>query len=142
MAAKVVRPRVYFELARIRFAATAAQLTNVKELLSPAQVNTIFEPLRIGITQLPPIEANYRLAAEVWNHSAITLTTDEVAWFEQGLRLFPRDVTLLYEGAVIALLRGRKVEAEMRVTRALRLVTDGSMRERLQKLQMTLSAPH
>jgi hypothetical protein len=107
-------------------------------MLSVAQANAVFEPLRVGITQMPPIQSNYRLVADLWNHSSLSLTPDEMTWFEQGLRLFPRDVTLLYEGAMVALYRGDKAEARSRVARGLHLVNDDSMRERLEKLQATL----
>jgi hypothetical protein len=108
-AANVVGPRVYFELARIRY----AQLRPGDDSrLSAAEVNRIIEPLEVGRMQAPPLREAYDLALKVFANSDGALAADQLAFLESGLHFFPGDMDLLYRVADVDAEHGHPAQAE------------------------------
>jgi hypothetical protein len=116
--AGVVRPRVYFELARLRYAAAVAHPEGQGGLLSIAQTNFVLEPLASGRTHRPPLDVNYRLAAEVWARNGAVLSDAHFAFLDEGLRFFPGDVTLMVYAAALRAKCGFAAEALALLDRA------------------------
>jgi hypothetical protein len=106
--ANVAGPRVYFDLARIRY----DQLRpGDGERFSDAEVDRIISPLEAGRFQAPPLREYYDLAAKVLANSDGPLTAGRLAFMSGGLRLFPRDLELLYLTASVEATHGHPAEA-------------------------------
>lgn len=86
--ARVVRPRVYFELARIRYDEAMAGVA--ADGLTAEQVAHVLEPLTVIRQMAPPLPQAYVLMAEVWTRSAEPPGVDDLAWLNEGVRQFPR----------------------------------------------------
>ncbi len=106
--ANVVGPRVYFELARIRY----------NELrpgdgshFNADDVERIMGPLEAGRTQSPPLRETYDLAEKVLSNCEAPLTGEQLALINAGLRFFPHDMELLYNAASLEATHGRSSEA-------------------------------
>lgn len=138
--AGVVRPRVYFELARLRYIQALANPNGANGLLGAAQVNAILEPLRTAHEQLPPLAQSYALAAEVWSRSEVRLSRQHFALLDEGLKLFPRQLTLLYQVAVLKFRQGANAEAAALIDRGLELSPTPASRAGFEKLQIALGS--
>ncbi|HTI52326.1 MAG TPA: hypothetical protein VL475_15290, partial [Planctomycetaceae bacterium] len=118
--AKVVRPRAYLELARLRSTEALSHPAGADGRLSAAQANAVLEPLRLARTQQPPLAQTYALAAEVWRSSEVALSAQQYELLDEGLRLFPNQIALVYQIAALKLQHGAKAEAMVLVERGLR----------------------
>ena len=105
-AAGVIRPRVYFELARIRYADALAKPEGEERLLNVAQLNTVMEPFKVGFAQEPALLESYRLMAEAWCRSAVILRPEQIALCDRAVRLFPTDLDLIYSVALLKTTHG------------------------------------
>jgi hypothetical protein len=108
--AGVVRPRAYFELARIRFAALRAAGPETKPF-SFTQLAPIFQPLQRAITQAPPLHEAFTLLGEAWARCEIAPSPVEFAELELGARLFARQPTVGYPVALALARHGKSAEA-------------------------------
>jgi hypothetical protein len=118
-AARVVRPRVYFELARLRYAAARAQLPGERQLLNSVEVNTVLAPFKIGALQEPPLLESARLVAEAWSHSTAPLGPEQLAACDRFLKFYPNDPGLIFNVTLIKALHGRPAEAAALAQRGL-----------------------
>lgn len=142
--AHVVGPRVYFELARIRY-------HNVRNSdgspLSAAEIDEVIEPLAVGSRQLPVLRESFDLAAKVLSNSPNTLAPEQLDFLEVGLKNFPRDTDLLYLVAKGQAARGAPAEAARSATRGLKLAASPDDRARFlsiladQKLSPATKSP-
>ncbi|MBI5382456.1 MAG: hypothetical protein HZA31_11200 [Opitutae bacterium] len=137
--AKVVRPRIYCELARLRLAEALAQPAGKQGALSLAQANRVLEPLARARTQSPPLAQAYELTAEVWSRSDVALGPQHLALMDEGLHLFPAQISLLYRVAVLKMAQGRGAEATALVERGLALNPGAGWKTRFDKLQALLA---
>jgi hypothetical protein len=136
-AAKVVRPSVYFELARLRLAEERAKLTTPDGKLDGEQTRRVLEPLEVALTQHPALNEVYQLLTEVWARSAIAPTRENLAALAEGVRLFPRDPVLAYKVGMLHAHEGAAQEAADIATQGLRFAANSDIRARLLKLQET-----
>lgn len=128
--ARIVRPRVYIELARLRFAAARAALPPDARL-SPADANRVLAPLALGRAQYPVLVETYLLPAEVWIHSRAALNSQNARLIEEGLGLFPDHPLLLLNVAVLKVARGAVDEALRLIEHGLALAPPEAVRTRL-----------
>lgn len=133
--AKVVRPRVYVELARLRYTEAKAGLADENQRLSAVQANRVLEPLATAWTQAPPLAEAYTLAAEVWVNSLGVLDRPQFGLLEEGCRLFPRHLPLPYYTALLKGLHGDRDGAETMITRGLETFSTVSARTRFEQLR-------
>jgi hypothetical protein len=138
-AARVVRPRVYFELARIRYAAALAKPQGDGNMLNSAQLNVALEPFKIGFEQNPPLLESYRLMAEAWSHGSVILRADQLAVCDRAVKLFPTDPSLLYNIALIKTLHGRPTEAVALAQRGADVSDDPAAKAQFKKLVTRLA---
>jgi hypothetical protein len=136
----VVRPRVYFELARLRYIEALAKPGGTDGRLAPAQVNTVLEALRGAHGQQPPLAQTYVLAAEAWARGGIRLSAEHWALLEEGMKLFPGHAGLIYHLAALKLIHGAPDEASVLIERGLQLSTSPAGRSDFEKLRATLAA--
>ncbi len=85
----VVRPRVYLEIARARYAATVGDGSSGRKL-TEEQSHWINGPLQLAARQAPPLRDVYLLMAEVASHSAQPPSAEQLATLNAGVRLFPQ----------------------------------------------------
>jgi hypothetical protein len=136
---QLVRPRAFYELARMRYLAALSQPAEANGLLSVAQVNGVLEPLKSGYRQAPPLLENYRLAAQAWGHSVAPLGPGQLALLDDGLRFFPDELGLLYDVAALKMLRGLRSDALSLANRGASLTTDAKEKARFTKLVERMS---
>ena len=85
----VVRPRAYYELARLRYDAVRGRATDDGGKLTPAEASSILAPLLAGSRQAPPLAAAYELMAHVSFRSTEPPTAEVRSALAEGERLFP-----------------------------------------------------
>jgi hypothetical protein len=99
--ARVVRPRAYYELARILYARERARPAGAKGRLSAAQTTAIVEPLLAAQHQSPPLPAACALFSELWFHSDLTPLPSDLVQLNAGAGYFPRNFSLVYQAALL-----------------------------------------
>ncbi|MCW5549960.1 MAG: STN domain-containing protein [Opitutaceae bacterium] len=127
------RPRVYWELARIR--AQELRTRAAETLADPAAVAAVVDLLEQARARSPAQPAVYELLAEVWQWHAITLSRSQLAVLQDGLRYFPRRLSLIAPVARLHARHGYQVEAQAILVRALQMATDRASREQLLSLR-------
>jgi hypothetical protein len=139
--ARVVRPRVYLELARLRYAEAKENPAAGEKRLSAMQANHVLEPLTTAWTQAPPLVDTYLLAAEVWVNSAAVLQRSHFALLDEGHRLFPTHIGLSYLTAVLKYMHGDAAGGEALIAQALQAVTTASVRTKFEQLRELFRRP-
>ena len=138
VAGKVVRPRAYYELARIYYQAVLAK--SPKGRLTVGEAGQVLGPVGAALRQLPAIAEAYELIAEVWLRSDGRLAPAHLAVLDEGIRKFPTRTRLIYSAAILNSLHGRPAEAQVLTDRGLELATRPDERERFLKLKSALAA--
>jgi prophage DNA circulation protein len=110
VAAGVVRPRAYHELARLRFAELRRGVPETK-VYSFTELSPVIEPLRRALTQAPPLAEVFVLLAEAWAHCDLAPNTAEFAELERGARLFAARPTVTLPIANALARHGKHAEA-------------------------------
>lgn len=96
----VVRPRAYYELARLRYDHVFGRSTRNDGKYSAEQVASVVEPLLSGMKQSPPLEAAYELLAHISAQSVVAPTEEVLVALAEGERLFPKKHGRLLELAI------------------------------------------
>ncbi|MFO1449887.1 MAG: hypothetical protein U1F61_17140 [Opitutaceae bacterium] len=105
--ARVVRPRVYFELGFTRFAAITSQKPNPAEArLTPEEVEQVLNPLWTAHRQWPPLAMVYTLMAEVWMKSDVRLGHEELQVLADAVGHFPYVSQLVLRAAHLHAVNG------------------------------------
>ncbi len=139
--AMAVRATAYLELARLRLAEAVAQPGATGGKLSGEQTAAALGPLFTARGEPPPLPEVYETIAEVWDRSATMPTADHLAVLDEGVRLFPRNATLVYRDAELNAKTGLTAKAVALVDHGLRIAPDAATRERFEALKATLPAP-
>ena len=137
---KTLRPRAWFELARLRFAALGAQHAGTGPRLTSDQANEVFTPLSEAREQDPPLAEVYALIAEVWAVCAQAPTRAQLAVLEEGVRTFPHRTELVYRTAELNVRHGFTDTARWLITLGLTLAPDAATRTRFEGLQARVNA--
>ncbi|QYM79630.1 STN domain-containing protein [Horticoccus luteus] len=135
--AGVVRPRVYFELARIVYAEARAHAAGGE--LARAEQEQVLRWLAAGRRQAPALPQVYDLYAALWLQARTRLERGDLAVLDEGLALFPRRVRLIYGAAMLNALSGEAARAVALTQQGLALAPEATMREHLEKLQAVLT---
>ncbi|HVS53296.1 MAG TPA: hypothetical protein VHD62_13145 [Opitutaceae bacterium] len=132
-----LRPRAWFELARLRFAALSDSATG-NEKLSATQVASVLQPLFKARALHPPLPEVYELIADVWTRSAAAPTRLHLAVLDEGVRLFPHRDQLVLHAAELNAQHGFPDAASVLVDVGLRFARDAAVREKLAALRQRL----
>ncbi len=139
--ASALRPRAWYELARLRLAAlSAAAPAPPNSGLTVAQADTVLTPLAAARGLEPPLPEVYELIADVWAASAQPPTRAQLAVLEEGVRFFPRRSDLVHRTAELNLRHGFTDTARWLITLGLTLSPDAATRARFETLQARLPA--
>lgn len=128
--AKVERPRAYLELARLRFKDAEAAPAGGEGKFSQQQVSEVLTPLFVARQQRPPMADVYTLIAETWSRSVVAPEAKHLEPVFEGVKLFPRDATLLMQVALLAAKRGFTAEAVAVAKLGSRSMADAAERDR------------
>jgi hypothetical protein len=132
------RPRVFYELARIKYQSLVAANSAAK--FSSRQTSGLLELLFSARMQSPPLPQVYELIAGVWLQSTLSPTRDNLAVLDEGLRLYPENLRLIYFTAVLNASHGFSDQAVALINLGLKLAPEGPDRTRLLKLQSAMAA--
>jgi hypothetical protein len=131
--AGVVGPRVYFELAQIRYH-ERRNFDNTP--LSTADANYIIEPLEAGRSQSPPLLESYELAAKVMEEASGADIRPHLKYLDSALQYFPRDLDLVYRMASLNASNGFTADASALAEAGVQLSTTPPDRTRFSKLKV------
>lgn len=137
-AGKVVRPRAYVVLARLRLHEAQAHPEGAGGKNSARQTAGVLEPLFVAHGQPPALPELYELIAEAWSQSEVTPSAAQLAVLHEGVRLYPRNFSLILGTAALNAMTGRVAEAEALIRLGLRVTTDPGQRAKLETLQAGL----
>lgn len=138
---EVVRPRAWYELARLRMRERVAAPA-VDGKLSATQAAEVLTPLFTARKQAPPIPEVYELIADVWSVCVITPTAGHLAVLAEGVGLFPRRTSLVLRAASLYAAHGPATEAAAFIALGQRIAENDEDRARFAELQSRLpSAP-
>ncbi|MDI1319750.1 MAG: hypothetical protein PSW75_06085 [bacterium] len=140
-AVKVVRPRAYVELARLRLADVRAKPEGANGKLSSKQTASVLEPLFTARSQPPALPEVYELIAETWAASASSPGPAQLAVLDEGVRLYPRNAGLVYADATLQVKAGQFAAAEPLIRLGLRVTTDADLRAKYELLKAGRPAP-
>jgi hypothetical protein len=136
--ASVNRPRVYLELARLRFAEAAQTPAAEGDRLSAAQTETVLAPLRKGRAVPPPLAALYELAADALLASSQGPDKEDLKMLVEGVNTFPRRTSLIYKSALLCANHGYPNEARQLADLGLQSATSSEQGARFQALKQQL----
>lgn len=131
---KVLRPRVYHELARLRLLELTTGQPATRRY-SEAEMSPVIALLRTGIRQAPPLPESYALLAEAWLRCSSPPPAEDFAALAQGADLFSWHPLLSHRVALLQISRGRPAEAARLLAQAMERTTDPAIRDRLVGLQ-------
>ena len=133
---RVVRPRVYFELAQLRYKALPAA-SDTK--LTDEQAAGVLGPLLATRRDDPPLPGIYALLAEVWKRSATPPTPENLKILNEGARLFPGMSAYVLCAIYLNVANGQVTPAAALADLGLRHARDPAMRERLERVREKLA---
>lgn len=136
--AKAVRARAQVELARLRLAETVAKPA-VDGKLSGEQAAFVRQPLLLARTQPEPPVATYELFADVWDRAQEGPTPSQLVLLEEGVKLYPQRLSLVYRTAVWEIRLGRREQAELLIAHGLALAASEAGKARFQALRAQLA---
>jgi hypothetical protein len=139
VAAGVVRPRAYHELARLRFAELSRGVPETKRF-SYTELAPVFDPLRRALTQSPPLAEVFILLAEAWARCEYAPNTEEFAELEMGARLFSQRPTVAYPVALALARHGKRAAAVAVLDAGADAATDAPTRASITRLRAELAA--
>lgn len=135
----VLRPRAYYELARLRFTELRRDAPATK-LFTFTELAPIFQPLRRGLTQAPPLAEIFVLLAEAWAYCESAPNTEEFAEIQTGARLFGGRPPVAYPIALALARHGKKTEATAVLNATADYVMDEETRSSITRLRGELAA--
>ena len=139
-AAKVVRPRAYVELARLRLEAARTKPEAAAGKLSAKQTAAVLEPLFTARSQPPALPETYELIAAAWAACIIAPSPAQLAVLDEGVRLFPRNAALVYADAELQARAGQIATAESLIRHGLRVAADAGLLAKFEHLRAGLPA--
>jgi hypothetical protein len=139
VAAGIVRPRIYYELARLRWNALKRDQPATRSF-TYAELAAVFEPLRSAARQAPALPEVFGLFAEAWVRCTSQPEPRDVAILQQGARGFALRENVNFPLALALARHGHNAEAEALLSLGYDYVTDESMRARFSQLRAWLTA--
>jgi len=136
----VVRPRAYYELARLRFAGLGRDAPATKRF-SFTELAPILQPLQRAITQAPPLPEIFTLLAETWARCEVAPNAVQFAELETGTRLFARRPAVAYPTALLLARHGKKAEAAAVLDACAGYPTDETTLAAMARLRAELGGP-
>lgn len=135
--ARVIRPRVYLELATLRF--KELQDAGAGRKLSAEETRSVLAPLLSARLDAPPIAEIYGLIANVWLQSAEPPSPADLAVLEEGVRLFPTAAGLVMRVIHLHVIHGALGPAAGFAESGLSHARDPAVRARFERVRAELA---
>ena len=135
---QALRPRAYYELARILYAQARAKPAGAQGKLGPAQTTAVVEPLLTIQRQSPPLAEACALFADLWFHTEASPLPSDLVQLNRDTRLFPRNYMLDYQTALLDAQAGDWPSTRDLVDRSLKTAAAPAVRARFAQLQALL----
>jgi len=132
----VIHPRIYYELARIRFA--RARAVDPELMISTAEVDQIAELLLTGLKQQPALPQSFELLFELWLRRSTKLQPAEIALLDKGSQLFPERFRIVYAAMLLHAAQDNFDAALALGNRSLPHLTDPDQYARVEQLLQSL----
>ncbi len=133
VATRVVRPRVYLELARLRWLdVTSGNPASRK--YSAQQLQPVVELLRAALEQTPLLPEVMLLMADVWLRAEEPISSLELERLNARLPELRRYPLVAFRVAELNLQLGKRKDAVVLLAEAFPFITDNEMRARYQQL--------
>ena len=129
-----MRARAGYELARLRFAEADAAPEGAAGTISPNQLANVFTPLFAARAQAPAMPEIYELIARGWSRCAVAPSRAHLAVLDEGVRLFPRRLELIYQTATLYAAQRLSAEALAMIRLGLHVATTEADRVRFTAL--------
>ncbi len=138
-AAGVRRPRVHFEVARLRWLELMRH-TGESNGFTTAQVQPVLGPLRMAAAQTPLLPEVYLLLGDALLRCRDRATESDYALMVQAAPLFRRLPGVAHRLALLQAREGRRAEAVQTLTVAKDLAAEPAMRAQFEQLIAALAA--
>jgi hypothetical protein len=136
--AGVVRPRAYYETARLLFSDLVRNLGPGGKLTA-SETEQVVAPLRTGLQQAPMLPEAAVLCATAWLRSAAIAPASDLALLVRATRNFPARPAVTYAVALLHARSGRPAVAQALLAETLRFPLDESLRARFAELQRSIA---
>lgn len=134
----VVRPRAYYELARLRFEEFTTE-NGPEKKFTAAQTTEIMAPLLAVRRQEPPLPQVYALLINTLAHSEAPPTAEQLAVLHQGALKFPKITDLVLRVIYLHAVNGQPNAAASLVELGLNHTSNPQHRARFQLIKTELS---
>jgi len=138
-AAKAAGTRALLALARLRLSEMRVGLPPEGKLSTEA-LDRVLTPLFAARERKPAVAEVYKMIGEVWAQSSVTPARGHLAVLLEGVKLFPRDIDLLWHAAELHERRGFHAEARALAAAGLKVASDLEMHARFARLLETATA--
>lgn len=137
-AAQVVRPRVYYELARLRWIALTRDAPPAQRF-SKDQLYHVLEPLRQGMRQQPLLPEMVLLMADAWLCSRERIPPAELGVLVSAAPWLRRYSTVGFQVALLQVMQGKRAEAGAMLGAAVPFATDPAIQAKYRELEEYLT---
>jgi hypothetical protein len=136
--ARVVRPRVYSELARMLLDVPGPRPDNPQGRMNAGEAARVMELLNEARSQSPPMFETYVLFCRLMASRDLPLSEEDLQILDEGLNFFPDSVNLSCLTASAEGQKGRLAKADETIDRALSRNPDQTGRDALESLRRSL----
>ena len=138
-AAAIVRPRVHYEVAHLRWLDLTRDLAP-NQSLSVDQIEAVLAPLRVAMAQSPLLPEAVALTIETWLRCASPPTEKEFAALGEATRQFHRMPSLGFRMALLHAQHGHYAAAKAGLAAARPYVVDTALLRHVEQLQAGIAA--
>jgi hypothetical protein len=117
------------------------QNTGENSGFTTAQLEPVFRPLRVAISQSPPLPEVYLLLADAWLRCRDRISPSDFATLVAAAPMFRRLPGLGYRVALLHLREGQRAEARNLLVVGREFVSEAAVRAQYDKLLAALEAP-
>ena len=129
----VVRPRIYYEIARLRWLDLSRDIPEGTGFTA-AQLEPILAPLRVAASQSPALPEVYMLMADAWLRCRERVRASDLPTLVAATPLFRRIPGVSYRVALLHIREGQRAEAAQLLEIGIEFATEPSIRAQLQQL--------
>ncbi len=139
-AERIVRPRVYYEIARMEWA-TLIRSKPENSDFTVAGIEPVLQPLRIAATQTPALPEVFMLMADAWLRCRDPMKAADLSTLVAATPLFRRIPGVAFRVALLQLRYGQRTEAEQMLRLSLEFASENAVRQQLQQVLAAITTP-
>lgn len=140
VAARIARPRIYFETARLRWEDLVNGVAPTRKF-SRTQLQPILDPLHEALKHAPPLPEAYLFTVDVWQRCEEPPPGAELVRLAEGAALFHRIPSVGFHVGRLLAKHGRRAEATALLTTGLDFIVDPVMRASYRQLLAAVTTP-